>query len=360
MHQETTFTEQRHAIPTTIVDNGLMGADHEVLTTDGWKSISTVSLEDKVACLENDKVIYRHPIQLLHYNNYKGRMYKIKNEHIDLEVSPNHRMLVSKEFGTKKKWLSHALEKAEGIKGKHRKYKKDGLWERDDYQFTLPAIDDIPEKAVDMQSWLLFSGIWLANRFTRNIGEIYIPHRKRNVIGALLTALEKLEVDFSVLGGSYYKFFIEDKQILKFLSESLYGCLPDWTWELSAGQARALINALLLGSGSKSNSLKFSTSSEGLARDFMRLCLHAGWSAIMTEIQKELWDPISDEQISCGDYQLEIVKSKNSPAVNQRFPKTQEEELFDFEGPVYGLSVPLDIFYISRNGKPCWTGGSHQ
>ena len=57
-----------------------LSSGHEVLTTTGWKPITTVTLEDKVACTENDKLVYKNPIQLHRYDNYKGQIYRIKNQ----------------------------------------------------------------------------------------------------------------------------------------------------------------------------------------------------------------------------------------------------------------------------------------
>ena len=36
----------------------------------------------------------------------------------------------------------------------------------------------------------------------------------------------------------------------------------------------------------------------------------------------------------------------------------QEEELYDYEGPVYCLTVPSEVFYIRKNGKAVWSGNS--
>lgn len=95
--------------------------DHEVLTIDGWKTHDQLSLNDKVATLIDNKLVYQNPTKILYYPNYKGDMYHIKTQQIDLMVTPNHRMWVSKQIDGI--WQDYDFELAEDIIGQHRKYK---------------------------------------------------------------------------------------------------------------------------------------------------------------------------------------------------------------------------------------------
>ena len=287
-------------------------------------------------------------------------------------MTPSHPMLVSKRFGRKAIWLSHVLEKAKDIKGKHRKYKKDALWERNDYQFILPAFGGKPDKVVDMHSWLIFFGIWLAEGHASS-NSISIAQNKQRVKDELHPALDELDFKYSTYTNGTHQdnLNIRDKwQLYSCLNHlsvgSLNKYLPEWVWELSVDQARTLIHGMWLGDGSKGNSSSefYYTSSERLADDFMRLCLHAGWSANQTvHIEEGTENTIRDKLVTHNHdcYRLGIVKTKTHPAVNHGHVKEQniqEEEFYDFEGPVYGLSVPADGFYVRRNGKPCWVGSS--
>ena len=91
-------------------------AEHEVLTENGWKFIADIKLDDKVAILKNEKLVYENPIEVHHYPDYKGKMYRVKNQDIDLEVTANHRMYVKIND-------NYILEKAENIVGKKVAYK---------------------------------------------------------------------------------------------------------------------------------------------------------------------------------------------------------------------------------------------
>ena len=69
----------------------------DVLTKEGWKNWKNVTVNDEFATVnpETHKIEYQKPIQLIRYNHI-GKMYLVKNQNIDLCVTPDHRMLVKK------------------------------------------------------------------------------------------------------------------------------------------------------------------------------------------------------------------------------------------------------------------------
>jgi DNA-directed RNA polymerase II subunit RPB2 len=69
--------------------------DTEVLTIDGWKQITKITLKDKVATLSDNKLKYDNPTKIFDYPDYEGSMYYIRNQDIDIAVTGNHRMWVS-------------------------------------------------------------------------------------------------------------------------------------------------------------------------------------------------------------------------------------------------------------------------
>jgi DNA-directed RNA polymerase II subunit RPB2 len=60
-----------------------LDSKHDVLTLDGWKPIAEITLNDKVATLENNKLVYAHPTNVLHYPDHEGKMSYIKNQALD-------------------------------------------------------------------------------------------------------------------------------------------------------------------------------------------------------------------------------------------------------------------------------------
>jgi len=98
-------------------------ANHDVLTLSGWKNITLITKLDKVATLQDNKLVYTEPLNVMSYPDYEGPMYYIKNQAIDLEVTGNHRMWVSKFENNE--WSPYDFELASDIVGKHRRYQKD-------------------------------------------------------------------------------------------------------------------------------------------------------------------------------------------------------------------------------------------
>lgn len=360
-------------------------ANSEVLTLVGWKFINQITLDDKVATLKDNKLVYEHPINIFDYPDYEGEIYTIKNQQIDLVVTGNHRMWVSKHQGSK--WLQHDFELARDILGKSRKYKKNADWDAPDYQFILQSVysgdvrRDIPEKQVDMDAWLQFFGIWIAEGWTDNQNSEYyrttICQCKERVRNVLHPAVQKLGFSYSISGikTSYCpngdKFSINNKQLYQYLQPLSVGApnksLPDWVWNLSQRQSRILLESMVLGDGTYKKpygGLVYTTSSKQLADDVMRLCLHCGWSGNITVTVKAGNTSVIRGRTIVSKHdvlRIGINKTKNTPEVNHAHVKEQniqEESLKIEKCHVCCLEVPSGVFYIRRNGKAVWTGNS--
>jgi hypothetical protein len=346
--------------------------DTQVLTLNGWKFAKELTMTDLIATLKDNKLIYENPIQIMRYPDYEGPMYHIKNQAIDLKVTGNHRMWVSKSFGRKRIWQPYNFEIADTLVGKARKYKKDAIWNVPDYQFVLPSImkfkQTIPEKHVDMNDWLMFFGIWYAEGCAsgKNSGSVSIAVHKPRVKENLYPALVRLG----------YKYHVYD-DILNIFDKQLFTCmkplsvgalnktLPDWVWKLSKIQSQKLIHAMLLGDGcfGKTNTVYY-TSSDNLADNVQRLCLHAGWAAMITaHIPKGTKTIIKGKDVINNHdvLRISIIKKRINPTVNHGHVKTQKvqkETLEIKKCPVFCLQVPSEVFYVRRNGKAVWTGNS--
>ena len=339
--------------------------DHEVLTTFGWKNIDKVTLDDKVATLQNGHVMYEHPINTFEYD-YEGKMYELNTQQVSLKTTPNHRMWVAKSYTRKQEWR-YGLHEARDIIGKHVKYQKDAIWSKIDYQFILPAFEDSPEVRVDMDAWLKFFGMWIGDGWCTTTKVSFAANKPR-VKQALDECLPLLNIDYHYYPDSC-KLDISNRQLRHYMRPLSVGAtnkrLPDWVWELSSTQCQTLITGLLLSDGHTCNtSLLYSTSSDKLANDIQRLALHAGWSA-----NKRIHTP-AGTPYTIGNHSgfttqnlwlLAFIQHKNRPAVNHGHWKTQNgqsEEMVDFSGKVFCLEVPGNVFYVRRNGLPVWTGNS--
>ena len=352
-------------------------SDHDILTQNGWKPIADITMDDEVATLVDDKLVYTKPTAVLHFPNYKGKMYAIKNQAIDLDVTIGHRMYVSRKYGRAQVWQPYKLTKAEDLVGKFARYKKDVEWDVPDYQFVLPAAASArthyEDRIVNMDSWLTFFGIWIAEGCANN-GEntkdseykTQIAVHKPRVKEVIFDAIEKLGLTCSVHKNNLV---IRNKQLHAYMAPLSVGALkkrlPEWAWKLSKIQCQKLIHAMQLGDGSwKTTGSMYYTSSVGLRDDFQRLCFHAGWASMFTEhIPMGQTTIIRGKEVTNNAivWRCSLIKTRINPNVNHGHvyeQHVQEERVYDFEGPVYCLQVPSEVFYVRRNGKACWTGNS--
>lgn len=338
-----------------------LSTDHEVLTLKGWKFNHQLTMNDQIATLIDGKLVYQKPNKILNYPDYKGDMYHIKNDQLNLMVTPNHRMFVSKQKENDNQWSDYDFELAEDIVGKHRRYKKDVDWKVNDYQFILPSITDengnvYSDKKVDMDAWLTFFGIWIDHGWTGSPYQVGINQCNQEIMNKLSSAIDKLGYCFIDDEDDY---IIDDKQLYSYIEKinivdlsNKY--LPEWAWSLSKQQAIILLESIILNKKIDSQSdNRYKTLSSELVDDIMHLALHCGWSS----------NVLSCEYLSMFDdeWTLEIIKSNNTPDVNQLSANqnTQTEEIIkDYNKPVFCLEVNGGVFYVRRNGKAVWTGNS--
>jgi DNA-directed RNA polymerase beta subunit len=349
--------------------------DTEVLTLKGWKKYGEFKKKDKLATLEDGKLVYQHPTEIFSYPEFEGKMYHISNSSIELDVTMKHRMWVSKLYGRKQEWQDHDFEYAKDIVGKQRRYKKDAEWHNNDYQFKLPKYTNgnnklFEENEVDMNSWISFFGIWIAEGWAnKKSGRVEFAVHKQRVKDALYPSLDKMNYNYRV---SDDKLTISNGQLTDYMAKLSLGApnkyLPEWCFELSKEQSQLLVHSMQLGDGyfcKETTASWYSTASTVLADDFQRLCLHAGYAAnkhLHIEAGSNTVEIRGKEVTNNYDiWRISVMKTKTCPGVNHGHSKTQdvqEEKVYNYKGAVFCVEVPSGVFMIRQNGKTCWTGNS--
>lgn len=91
---ETRKVLVRSERPPQIGDKFALHPSMEVLTSNGWKFIGDINMQDKIATLVDKKYIaYEFPIEI--YNvQYDGVMYKVRSNDCDLDVTIDHKLFV--------------------------------------------------------------------------------------------------------------------------------------------------------------------------------------------------------------------------------------------------------------------------
>lgn len=155
--------------------------DHEVLTENGFKFFNQLTMDDKIATLKDNKLVYEKPIKLLHYPNYIGDLYKVKTKFTDLCVTPNHRMWASKYEND-----SYDFVNASEVFNQGYKYKHDAEWNCEYNNIECDNIECNPEDYIHKQLpnfvWKLSSD--KAKTFINNITKYNFKFRTNNKLFA--------------------------------------------------------------------------------------------------------------------------------------------------------------------------------
>jgi DNA-directed RNA polymerase beta subunit len=364
-------------------------ADHEYLTTDGWVSVDKLTLKHRVATMVDERLIYQHPSEL-HEFDYNGEMICVKSNHVDLCVTPNHRML----YRGKQPGAVWRISTAAEIYGKRHKYKKNvDNWTPDinDQEFPWHLVVTngeithfrfeeytdgngklIPELKIDINNWLTFYGIYIAEGNIEPYSVHYAAYKPR-VQEALDEAVKNTGLKMTKImdKGQLVSWRLWCTHAVRMIGTghiAITKSLQDWVWWLTREQSQKLVHSMCLGDGGQmeNGTWRYYTSSTELANDFQRLCLHAGYSCnkkLKEEKGHTHYGISHGKPITCNaDYWvLTIITAQNEPLINKYIPvKENQYSKLPFDGKVYCCTVPLGegIVYVRRNGHPIWSGQS--
>lgn len=356
----------------TIGDKHCYTEDHQLLTTNGWTSISNITIKDKVAIYDKElgKVSYENPLEIQKFNIDNEELYEVNTQQFSLKTTLNHKMYVQRR--DKKEF---ELIEAQKIMGKRVRFLKncDGLVEEQ----CLNAPCPVPIQ--NMKSWLFFFGFWIGDGWTEDyktttktrnkdiyrvtICQVKLPSRKRIIEAAMNCGLNPIE------NGDKIHFY--HKPLTDMLAPLSKGApdkyFPEWCFHLTKDQSMFLLEGLMDSDGHINKicgSWSYSTSSIQLKDDVQRLALHAGWSANVNIYQKAGRQSIIKGRVITSKYDqwnVYINRSKNTPQLNHGHTKNQNgqtESIVTESGFVYCVTVRTGIIYVQRNGKTVWCGNS--
>jgi hypothetical protein len=306
--------------------------DHDVLTVGGWKKIVDISFNDQIVTLnkETDNMEWYYPDALT--KTKSDKMYKIYNKYIDLVVTTDYKLY------TRTKNSEYGLTPAADIMGKKSWYKKSGINANPELLvFELPGFSLKAKYGnqlyfslkIDMEAWLTLFGLFLShgsfNKYDSSSILISESANKTEQLSKLMHILR--------FNGFYNEeedyFRINNTQLTSYL-RSIGNELPDWIINLSMVQSKLLLDSLLL-SGTYTTAVKKNA-------DIVQiLAINAGETV----------------DLSLASNIYTITGSKSEPLVSP-----SDESVISYNGSVYGLSVPNNIFMVRRGGKYCWIGSA--
>jgi len=363
--------------------------DTEILTDGGWKNITKLTKNDTVATLVKDNTLtYIHPTEIQEYD-YEGYMYEVMNNHINLCVTPNHRMYVSNEnaktfiipqardiynkVSTYKKGCTayegymYGNDFAAAPMSQHsvsspiaipynRKNKLEPIQENEDlnFYFVVPGVGEMRDKLIDLEDWCVFFGLWISHgncshskspggRVNNSVVTIHIINND------MKSELERICIDNYIRfiinkdGGDRLLWQSGDSRLVKYFLPLSLGStgkyLPKWCFDLTIHYVRILIVNILF---VEINGL-YTNYSPKLLDGIQILCLHACWTGIFK-----------------NKHTIYVSKKSNMHALVNK--KTIQDKWVQYKGKVYCCTVPTKngLVYVRRNGKAVWCGNSRE
>lgn len=373
-------------------------AETEVLTSDGWKKWPDVSGNEKFASLNvSSGIMEFQEASAIVRDPYHGRMYRVSSQCVDMFVTPNHRMVVKlfdTQAGKRGEEVFQVLT-AEEVAGRRIQYKRTAKWIG-----SCPKFFDIPEVSVKAENvnhvgsfgtrtivsngrrvkalcFARFLGYWLAEGcldhqpgagysttlYQNRGGKAWDGiHECLNDLGFTFNETENKAgcVKLRVNGGRALHDYLKPYSLAE--NKGIPDEIKNWGPEYQC----AIIDAYLEGDGSKGagrHAGEGHTVSQRLANDLQEAALKAGFSASIRVVdrrndppRKWKWAAIKSTRLI---YVVGFSKHRGSePLVNHGGKKHDSWERYS--GMVYCATVPNGTLYVRRNGKPCWSGNSHE
>jgi len=329
--------------------------DTDVMTEKGWVNLQDFvenKMNLKVATLnpETGKVEYHYPLAYVKLP-FKGEIIHFKSKFFDLKVTPEHRMW----YKTRSidKWRFGVASEIPP----RAKFRRDFPYEgREQEYFVLPEYCNEwkanfsqrqfskPARKIRMDDWLRFLGFYISEGSLREPTTVVISQEKEDVKPLIEETIRNLGYSVYYTGKEY---LIHDVQLVSYLKQFGHAedkFIPEELKTLSKRQLKILLDALLLGDGTKRvrkgiyEEEYYGTISKRLADDVQEIALKVGYTA-------------SIHRNSQGLY---IVYLGNSPE-----PQNRVKIFEEYEGYVYCLIVPNHLLFVKRNGKPLWSGNCY-
>lgn len=389
--------EHSYASAKFVCDRGTCySADTDVLTDEGWKCWSEICGDEKFITLNNaGKIEYQYASAIIE-KDYEGPMYLLQTSLINLCITPDHNVFIQK-FDTQAAKRGEELWQLvpiQEIAGKRVSYKRNA------FPIIINGVEfvNIPDfvttqgnshggisphtrkgRKYSAINFAKFFGYWLAEgSLSHSKGGSYRIDLFQNsgpVFDHMVSIIKEMgyKPDIKSNGkvGNNKRISICDVALYQWLkpySGSKNKRIPrDLLNSLGFDALSSLLDCYIAGDGSvhwKTRHRQAYTISRRLADDLQEIALKLGISAT-------IW--VDDRVGEMGGldglihrhicYVVSFVTEKNTPLVNhggKTFRGNPHEMWVSYSGKVYCATVLNHILYVRRNGRPCWSGNSHE
>ena len=345
--------------------------DTEILTQDGWKYFYDIAKDEEIVATysKNTKNLeYQKIIEYFEYDYDSaifGPMYNFYGRAIDVCVTPNHRMLISRKGETgiiisQDVQLDDKFISTMGWVGS----------KNTNYEYL-----NGPLAHLSLDEYLEFLGYFLSEGSLK-VQKTHKNNKEKSIVGCAIGQARNSKY-YEAMKESAYKVhptcyeFIDDRtpsgfsiltmnnsKIARHLAETVGShsgnkSIPKWVKNLPQDKLRILYKAMMDGDGTRRNDkltqrYKYSTTSQKMANDFAEICLKLGYFT-NTSVEKKKCDKHNDM------YRIYWSERRVNTQYTLRKENIQRPE---YRGKVYCVSVPNGLVITRRNGKITVQGNS--
>lgn len=338
-------------------------AETEILTNTGWKRFYEID-ENEIVATYNDKNQYLQYQQIDEYHEYDFKstdtlkMFKFKARGVDINVTPNHRMLVERD-GCMREIYSQEV--------KHDDKFLSTLDWRGRYPSTLPYAGS-PLSHLSLDEYLEFIGYYISEGGSKEetnknlskdkqIQACSISQNKNSIsYGSMKRSIANVYPNFSEYEdnrspGVSCLMTINSVDIARYLAEE-FGShswnkrIPRWIKNLPKDKLQILYDAMMAGDGFVRNDrvkprYGYATTSKRLSDDWSEICLKLGFFTITGEEKPK-------NKNSRKVYRLHWSEHRKDTLFTIRKQHIKRE---DYEGKVYCVKVLNTWIITRRNGR---------
>ena len=362
--------------PLKIGDKLCFTPDHEILTTEGWVPVGEVVPGHKAASLNPATGGLEYVgVVSLHSHEVDEPLYQVDTTQVSMCVTAAHK-LWAQPRGT----LEFSLAPASELAGRRYQLAMSAEWEGADpksvYIPGAPSDQGGTTDSVTLSSldYCTLVGLYVSEGsvvWDRQTGSYGIDIHQKSGSDSHRAIREWLETTGLAFWEGNDRFRLYSKALgvhFKPLGLSHQKYLPGHLFSYSKASLTALYAALMLGDGNATGSgHSYYTSSQQLAEDFQRLCLHVGMAGrVETRTPPKAGLAIAGRAVKTWrtQYRVSIYRKKLRPTVNHGHARTQSgqrETWVDFTGTVFCPELERNhILYVRRNGKVHWSGNSNR
>ena len=328
---------------------GCYSADTEVLTNQGWMTWNQITYSMKLLAVNTDtkEAWFEKPNQLYEYD-IDDELYYVKSNFIDLLVTKDHRMIISRRTSTENNWTEWFSKKAKDVYNTPVRYLLNCYLKNNARK--LP--NDLPEN-IDLQTAFRIAGFFYRDglrSINKNSGVVRFRIKNSRKIDYLLS----LNLEIKETEGN--RFVIEHKSLASWIHRNFSNfedkTVPIWLLELPANLVASFWDGLQNSDGTNIQEKSWCCNSTNKnALEIIQATAHInGFRANLTLNNKNEGEADKNHK-PCWRLHISEISTYPVEYCQKNRGVGIQEGFVNYKGKVYCASVSTGALLVRRNGK---------